>query len=264
VAIADLREEVALAIENAKADLDRALVELDRIPALDPAATAFVAHAMSNYMHVSEAMLELLRGALRNHPDPEVLGWLEGLSHVSNLAHQTVGRLLRAYDPREMPLKMEFMRLDVLMTRACAYHRRSADQKQVEILLQHTDVPLVWADRVAVAVVADNLLSNAVKFSNIGGRIDVTILAGPGGVVCSVRDRGPGLTPLMQARIFERGDTPGHPPPVNQHPTGYGLMVAKAFIDRMGGRLWSESEPGKGALFAFRLPFQPSDRPPLP
>jgi signal transduction histidine kinase len=249
---------VAQAIQNAKADLDQALLELERIPAFDPAAIAFVAHAMTNYVNVTAAVLDLLKVALEDHPDLEVLEWLERLRHVSNLSHQTVARLLGVYHPAEIPLRFEYMNLAVLIERACAYYRASATSKQIEIVSQSTGhVPPVWADRVAVAIAADNLLSNAVKFSNPGGRIVVQILPGPGGAVCSVSDSGPGLTPLMQSQLFERGDIPGSPLAAGAHPTGYGLIVAKAFIDRMGGRLWSESEPGKGARFSFRLPYQP-------
>lgn len=257
--IVNLRDDVVRAIESAKLDLDRALVELDRIPALDPGAVAFVAHAMSNYMHVNEAVLDMLTQALANHPDPEVVGWLEALHQVSDMAHQTVGRLLRVYEPGQMPLKFEYVRLERLIERACAYHLRSAATKKVEIACRYPDdLPEVWGDRVAIAVVADNLLSNAVNFSTPGDRIDVTLEAGAGGVVCSVRDYGPGLTPLMQVRAFERGDVPGYPPPASEHPSGYGLLVSKAFIDRLNGRLWSETEPGKGAVFAFRIPYQPA------
>jgi signal transduction histidine kinase len=257
-----LREDVAQAIEEAKSDLDRALAELDRIPTFDPGAVTFVAHAMSNYLHVTEAVLMLLRSALAGHPDPEVIGWLDGLHHVSDMAHQTVGRLLRVYEPGQIPLKFEYVRLERLIERASNYHLPSAAAKQVEIVCHYPDrLPEVWGDRVAIAVVADNLLSNAVKFSNSGGRITVTLDAKPGGVLRDVRDDGPGLTPLLQARLFERGEVPGHPFPGTDHPSGYGLLVAKAFIERMNGRLWSESEPGKGACFSFWIPYHAGQGP---
>ena len=256
--IVNQRGDVVEAIESAKSDLDRALLELERIPTFDPAAVAFVAHAMSNYLNVSDAVLSLLKGALAEHPDPEVIGWLDGLHHVSDMAHQTVGRLLRVYEPGAMPLKLEYLRLGRLIERACTYHRSSAAARQIQILCRYPeDLPEVWGDRVAIAVVADNLLSNAVKFSSQGGRIDVTLEQRPGGVVCAVQDYGPGLTPLAQVRIFERGEVPGYPPPGDEHPSGYGLLVAKAFIERMNGRLWSESEPGNGACFSFSIPYQP-------
>jgi signal transduction histidine kinase len=254
---ANLHDDVAQAILSAKMDLDRALLELDRIPKFDPASASFVAHAMSNYMHVNEAVLNLLKHALADHPNSDVIGWLDGLHHVSHIAQQTVARLLRVCEPGEMPLKFESVQLQKLVERACTYYLGGAAAKDVQIIFTSPgDLPEVWGDRVAIAVVMDNLLSNAVKFSNPGARVDVTLDAGPGGVVCSVRDYGPGLTPLMQARIFARGVVPGHPPPISEHPFGYGLLVAKAFVERMKGRLWSESEPGKGACFSFRIPYQ--------
>ena len=258
MAIVNVHEDVIRSIESAKADLNRALAELDRLPTFDPTAVAFVAHAMSNYMHVNEAVLDQLRSALAGHPDPEVNGWLGALQHVTEMAAQTVGRLLRVYEPERMPLKFEYARLERLMERACAYHQASAAAKQVEIICRYPgDLPDVWCDRVAVAVIADNLLSNAVKFSPTGHRVHVTLEPGPGGIVSSVRDYGPGLTPLMQVRAFERGEVPGHPGPPSEHPGGLGLLVAKAFVERMHGRLWSESEPGKGATFSFRVPYAP-------
>src|SRR4051812_8922638 len=131
------RDDVAAAIESAKQDLDRALLELDRMPKFDPAAVAFVAHAMSNYMHVAEGVLDMLRFAMADHPDPEVLGWLDGLQHVSHMVHQTVARLLRAYEPSQIPLKFEYARLDRLVERACAYHQGGANAKQVEIVCRY-------------------------------------------------------------------------------------------------------------------------------
>jgi signal transduction histidine kinase len=252
---------VADAIGNAQSHLDRALADLDRVPAFDPGAVSFVAHAMSNYMNVTDAMLGLLKSALWDHPDREVQTWLEGIQHVSELTHQTVARLLRVYDPSEIPLKFEYAQIDVMMQRACLYHRRGADQKQITLECRTVgDVPRAWVDRVAVAVVADTLRSNAVKFSHAGGRIDGVIMPGPGGVVTTVRDSGPGLTPLAQVRLFERGDpADADADSATLMPNGHGLLVAKAFVDRMRGRLWSESEPGKGAWFSFRLPYSPPD-----
>jgi signal transduction histidine kinase len=144
-------------------------------------------------------------------------------------------------------LKQEYVDMPVLMSRACDFHRKSADLKQLQIVCRSIgEVPTAWADRVAVAVVADNLLSNAVKFSQPGGEIVVQVMPGPGGIVCSVLDNGPGLTSLEQAQLFDRG---------GRKSGKFGLAIAKEFVVRMGGRLWSDSEPGRGACFSFRLPY---------
>ena len=253
----DSHARVTESIENAIADLSLALVEMDRLADNGP-TVAWVAHAMNTYLSVNEATLDLLKRNLGDKAGADVARWLDGLKHLGDMMHHSMGRLLRTSTPAEFPLKLDYVNVPVLMTRACEYHRRSAGHKQLTIVCRTIgDVPLAWADRVAVAVVADNLLSNAVEFSNPGGEIVVQIMSGPGGVVCSVLDNGPGLTPVQQAYLFDRGArTAGSA--ADNAPIGFGLVIAKEFVDRMGGRLWSDSEQGRGACFSFRMPYHPS------
>jgi signal transduction histidine kinase len=261
----DPRSQVAQSIEQAIAYLADALVELDSIPAHDSSTIGFVAHAMNNYLSVTDATLALLRHALRDYPDAEVARWLEGLRHLGSMMHHTIGRLVRATSTEDFPLKPDYMNLPRLMERACDHYRVKAAQQQLEIRCRTVaDIPPTWGDAVAVAVVADNLLSNAVKFSHPGGEILVQILPGPGGVVASVRDNGPGLSFLEQTRLFQPHLTPASPitPGTPNAPSqGYGIRIAKGLIDRMGGRLWVESEEGRGACFFFRLPYHPPTPP---
>jgi signal transduction histidine kinase len=258
----DSHLSVAQSIEHAMAHLAEALDQLDRVPPQDRSTIGYVAHAINNYLSVNDATLALIAEVLADHPHPEVVTWMEGLHRLGAMMQHTLGRLLRASAPAEFPLKPEFVNLVVLMKRACDFYQSAAVAKQLSIVCRSVgDIPSVWADRVAVAVVADNLLSNAIDFSLPGGEILVQIVAGPGGVVCSVLDRGPGLTPLEQARLFARAVTAGSTPIENEPPAGFGLQIAKEFIDRMGGRLWSESHAGQGTCFYFRLPYRPDGSP---
>src|SRR5205823_1659747 len=116
-------------------------------------------------------------------------------------------------------------------------------------------VPLVIADRDRVMQVMLNLLSNAVKFSPAGtGMVEVRLAAERDGVRVDVSDNGVGVSREHQAVIFEKfrqvGDT------LTQKPagTGLGLAICRQIIERLGGRLWLESEPGRGSVFSFSLP----------
>ena len=251
----DPREPVAESIRYAIQELSEALLSLERIPTQDRAVVGWVAHAMSNYLSVNEATLNLIEQAVAAHASHELATWIDGLRHLGNLMHHTVGRLIRASTPGEFPLKPEYVNLPVLMERACDYYRPSAAQNGLGITCRSVgEVPLAWADRVAVAVVADNLLSNAVRVSRSGGNILVDVVPGPGGVTCSVRDRGPGHTPLQQAQLFH--PSAGEPVAVGgEVGTNVGLVIAKEFIERMGGRLWSDSQLGEGTCLSFRLPY---------
>ena len=99
-----------------------------------------------------------------------------------------------------------------------------------------------------------NLVGNALKYSPPGGT--VTLGAEPDGdaVTLSVKDEGPGIAPADRARLFTKFFRAGDPVALKTPGTGLGLAICKGIVDAHGGRIWAESEPGKGAVFKVRLP----------
>ncbi len=115
-------------------------------------------------------------------------------------------------------------------------------------------VPPLRADPDRLTQVMLNLLSNAAKFvPREGGRVEVTLRHEGDDLVASVRDNGPGVPAADQAAVFDKfrqgGDALTRPPG-----TGLGLPISRQIVDHFGGTMWLESEPGRGACFAFRLP----------
>jgi signal transduction histidine kinase len=99
-----------------------------------------------------------------------------------------------------------------------------------------------------------NLLSNAVKFTPEGGRIGINARKVDGAVEISVRDTGIGISPEDQAKIFEEFRQVGSNYAHKTEGTGLGLTLAKKFVELHGGRIWVESEVGRGSTFSFTLP----------
>jgi signal transduction histidine kinase/putative methionine-R-sulfoxide reductase with GAF domain len=102
-----------------------------------------------------------------------------------------------------------------------------------------------------------NLLSNAVKFTPEGGRIELRASQVDGIVEISVSDTGIGIAPEDQATIFEEFRQVGGDYAHKKEGTGLGLTLAKKFVELHGGRIWVESEVGKGSRFIFTLPLNP-------
>ncbi|HEU4345730.1 MAG TPA: ATP-binding protein, partial [Candidatus Binatia bacterium] len=102
-----------------------------------------------------------------------------------------------------------------------------------------------------------NLLSNAVKFTPEGGRIELKARRADGAVEISVRDTGIGILPEDQAKIFEEFRQVGGDYAHKIEGTGLGLTLAKKFVELHGGKIWVESEVGKGSTFIFTLPLDP-------
>ena len=117
------------------------------------------------------------------------------------------------------------------------------------------DLPAIDGDPHRLVQVVINLLSNAVKFTP-SGSVTVRVAGGDGGagVVVSVADTGTGIAPEDQARVFEQfaqaGDTLSETP----RGTGLGLSICREIVEHHGGRIWLQSEPGRGSTFSFSLP----------
>ena len=249
------KEQITANILRAKSELEQALGQLEKIPAFNPGEIAFSAHALSNYLMVTGCTVELLLLSLADHPDPKIRDWLEGLTHLTKLMRHTVNQLMTSSEPKDAELR--FLKWDFvqLVRRACNYYQRIADPKNISIVFKSAaGIPAVWTDPAAAAAVLDNLLSNAVKYSSPGKQIWVQVLGELEGVVCSVRDEGPGLSPEDQTKLFQRGVRLSAVPTGGEPSSGYGLAVAKELIDELGGDLWCESTLGAGASFLFRLP----------
>src|SRR5207253_581697 len=99
-----------------------------------------------------------------------------------------------------------------------------------------------------------HLLTNAVKFTPDGGRIDVNARREEDNVVIAVHDTGIGIAAQDQAAVFEEFRQVGRDYTNKQEGTGLGLTLTKKFVELHGGRIWLESEPGKGSTFTFTIP----------
>ncbi len=116
------------------------------------------------------------------------------------------------------------------------------------------DLPRVSVDPEFIGIVISQLLNNAVRYTPPGSPLAIRARAEEGGLVISIEDHGQGISEPEQQRVFEkffrgkehRERIPG---------TGVGLTIAREIVHAHGGKLWVESQPGKGAKFSFSVPY---------
>lgn len=137
--------------------------------------------------------------------------------------------------------------------------RPLASSSGVELRLEvHSGVHNVLGDRNRLLQVFDNLIGNALKFTPKGGRITVEAAAKAGEVVFSVADTGSGIEAESLPHVFE---------PFWQATTragrlgaGLGLPITRGIVEAHGGRIWVESEIGRGSTFSFAIPAAPAEK----
>ena len=142
--------------------------------------------------------------------------------------------------------------------RSClAFIRERAAAHRIEIAADIPDaLPVVTADERKIRQTMLNLLSNAVKFTPDGGWIGVSAHVVDDQLVISVKDTGVGIPQVDQPAVFEEFRQVGQPSDGSREGTGLGLTLAKRFVELHGGRIWVESEVGKGSTFAFAIPIE--------
>jgi PAS domain S-box-containing protein len=128
-----------------------------------------------------------------------------------------------------------------------------AAARQIEIRLGvEPGLPELWGDHKRLLQVFENLIGNAIKFSEPGSRIFVRAMPQGDDVLFSVADTGPGIAPESLRHIFDRF---WQAATRAQHlGAGLGLPVTKGIVEAHGGRIWVESEPGRGSTFYFTVP----------
>jgi Na+/proline symporter/signal transduction histidine kinase len=115
----------------------------------------------------------------------------------------------------------------------------------------------VRADVDRIIQVMLNLLSNAAKFCVPGeGRIEIRVSEQGGALRVDVRDNGPGIDPADHKVIFDKFRQVGDTLTAKPHGSGLGLHISRQIVEHFGGRMWVESEPGRGACFSFTLPVE--------
>jgi signal transduction histidine kinase len=232
------RQEVA---EHAR-ELERSNEELDRFAAVTSHDLQAPLATISMYVQLLEARHGKDLGSAAQLVD--------GISAATGHARELIRGLLEYSragrgELRREPVKIDRVVHEVLDVLAGPIEEAGAT---VEV----GEMPVVRADHRNLSQVFQNLIANAVKFSEQEPHVKVHASRVEGSWWFSVSDNGIGMEPSKAEEIFEpfhrlhgEGEYPG---------TGIGLAVCERIVEQHGGRIWVESEPGKGSTFRFTLP----------
>ena len=249
----------ALAIQNAR--LFREIEDKSRqIEAANRHKSEFLAN-MSHELRTplnaiigfSEVLQEKLFGELNEKQAEYTDDILTSGRHLLSLINEILD--LSKVEAGRMELELATFDLPLAIDNARTFVRERATKHGITLDVDVDDrLGDIVGDERKIKQILLNLLSNAVKFTPEGGRIGINARQTDGSVEISVSDTGIGISPEDQPTVFEEFRQVGGDYAHKKEGTGLGLTLAKKFVELHGGRIWVESEVGKGSRFIFTLP----------
>ncbi|HOJ37963.1 MAG TPA: hybrid sensor histidine kinase/response regulator [Ignavibacteriales bacterium] len=125
--------------------------------------------------------------------------------------------------------------------------------KKIKIIKDYDDL-LAIVDNKMYETIIRNLVANAIKYSNEGGEITISVVDDGNNILTSVKDCGIGMKQEEKDNLFHINKVTSRPGTKGEKGTGLGLLLCKEFVEKHNGKIWVESEPGKGSKFIFSIP----------
>ena len=130
----------------------------------------------------------------------------------------------------------------------------SMSSKKTTFINEVDDSISALADQNMINLIFRNLILNGIKFTDNGGVIKVSAVKNEKEITVTINDNGVGISPDIQAVLFEKTTGYSTRGTANEKGTGLGLILCKEFVERNGGRIWLESQIGKGSSFYLTIP----------
>jgi signal transduction histidine kinase len=237
-------------------ELQRLYLELETVSRHKSEFLANMSHELRTPLNAIIGFSQVLRDGLFGEVNAKQEEYLEDIltsaNHLLALINDVLD--LSKVEAGQVQLELAPFSLEDALERGVSMVREQATKGGVQVTLHANDgVDILTGDERRVRQVVFNLLSNAVKFTPAGGLVDVSAVRANGEVRVSVADTGPGIAADDLDRIFEEFQQTESG--ARQHEgTGLGLALSRRFVEMHGGRIWCDSEVGKGSTFVFTLP----------
>jgi signal transduction histidine kinase len=253
---------LAVNVNRMNDELQRLYKELETASKHKSEFLANMSHELRTPLNAIIGFSQVLREGISGEVNAKQQEYLDDIltsaSHLLALINDVLD--LSKVEAGQVELQVAPFSLQEALERGVSMVRERATQDGVQLTLHaNGNLDVVVGDERRIRQVIFNLLSNAVKFAPAGGQVDVKATQSNGEVTVSVADTGPGIAAQDLDRIFEefqQTDVGAS----QAEGTGLGLALSKRFVEMHGGRIWCDSELGKGSTFRFTLPLRTAER----
>lgn len=241
----DLNTEIHLK----NSDLSKAFESLEQSHMENTRITMAIAHDLKNPLGGIQTLTQTL---LKKEQTPE---GKEMLELIKNTCKESITFINDILAQRSAPAEIKKEKVDIknLLGYCVELLRTKANEKNQQLLLD-ADAVTVLLDRQKIWRVTSNLLHNAIKFSPANTNINIRLKEQSNNMLLSVEDNGIGIPENIQDKIFIQQSEASRTGTAGEESYGLGLYISRKIVEEHNGRLWFESEEGKGSTFYVELP----------
>lgn len=230
--------------------------ELQNLNATKDKFFSIIAHDLKNPFNAILGFSNILITQIQEKNYEGIEEYAEIIQNSSQRALELLINLLewsRSQTGR-MEFSPEYIEAVGLINEVVLLMNDSAKQKSIKIINRLPQNLKICADKAMIGNVLRNLISNAIKFTYPEGEIVISAVEGPDELIISVSDNGMGIKKEAIGKLFRIDENYSSRGTQNEKGTGLGLILCREFVEKHGGKIWAESEAGKGSTFSFSVP----------
>lgn len=215
-----------------------------------------LAHDLKNPFNAILGFLEMLVEGVRRYSTDELEKYITA-AHQSTLQTYHLLQDLLSWSQAQtnkLPFKPKDIKLEEVYSNIADLLRLSASKKGITMIHLFPEKTSVYADRNMLSTILRNLLTNAIKFSYPGGKITIDAMEKSNELTITISDTGTGINEESLKKLFDTKYLHTTEGTAKERGTGFGLFLCKDFMEKHGGRIQVESEPGKGSAFSISFP----------
>ncbi len=244
-------------LANLQRELTKKNIELEKLNEEKNRFLGIAAHDLRNPLNAIQMYSEFLSDEASEVLTPEQLEFVSIIHSSSQFMLRLVNDLLDVAKIESGKLELNLARTDLidLIRHNVTLNNTMASKKNISIDFHYDqDIPVVLVDTAKIEQVLNNLIVNAIKFSNPGSVINVKVARSGKEAVISVKDQGQGIPDGEIDKLFKPFQRTSVRSTGGEDSTGLGLAIVRKIVMGHQGRVWVESEVGKGSTFYVALP----------
>jgi len=217
---------------------------------------SILAHDLTSPFNALLGLSELLSKNIRKYDTDKIENFVNLINKSAKNTYGLLEALLMWTRSQSgtIPFQPQNLILNAICVEVLRILTPNASEKNITLNYYASDDISIFADIDMLKAILRNLISNAIKFTNNGGKISIYAEPNHSNTTITVSDNGIGIAPNTVSKLFDFSQIHTTEGTAREKGTGLGLLICKDFVERHGGKIWIESEVGKGSDFKFTLP----------